>query len=599
MKTLLLVLIMCGTAFANGNACVDAASGNWNSATSWTACGGTFPGDGDTATISNGNTITITASVGTTAGLAYPGITISGSNSSSLITDGLGIYTILLGSTGTTCGTNEVGIHVEQGSAVISGATITSPSGTYPVFFEHLTFLGTGSIMTLKVSNSLIVNFGDSTGTACEGLNDGNDNGTHTVDIENNYFAGGSQTINPSTAGDDATGYPIIAHNLSFQRTGIFLYNGCNNSAGTPWSVSYNLDYLPQTTHDFFNCVFAPPDALTFTGNAEIWDATHVGLFTDSPSSGTTHTAAGITGNLVDFNPAQSGSVPAIGISIAPGSAGINYSQNMVANAYEPYQVNGGTWTGNWAVSPQTAAPNQGNYISAGNPATLIGNVSGFTGTPGTTSSNGYFCYNTSCAWTAHNNTSFQLVLASNAAYSYGLLNGDYGILPSTGVNWTDSVIVNAGSGIADYAANTWGTAGTGGVGVSNNDVYNSLTPYLTLGTSMNFISGSTAHPNAVYGDVTINPVLVDMTRSIASYDELLGGPGTDLDYFQHLAPLVTGWNINGTRTSGTLNPMWGTEYLYQYLMIGLAPTNILLANLSHSGGYIGAVPPIVIGAFA
>jgi hypothetical protein len=51
-----------------GKACVSAASGNWDSPSSWKNCGGTHPGDGDIVTLTNKSTITIPAGVTVTVG---------------------------------------------------------------------------------------------------------------------------------------------------------------------------------------------------------------------------------------------------------------------------------------------------------------------------------------------------------------------------------------------------------------------------------------------------------------------------------------------------------------------------------------------------
>lgn len=53
--------------------CVSAGTGNWNSAATWTSCGGAVPVSGDTAKISDGHTVTIPAGYRAIAGISDDG----------------------------------------------------------------------------------------------------------------------------------------------------------------------------------------------------------------------------------------------------------------------------------------------------------------------------------------------------------------------------------------------------------------------------------------------------------------------------------------------------------------------------------------------
>jgi hypothetical protein len=59
MRTPICLFLLSTAAFAN--TCLSVASGNWNDPSKWTTCGGGVPGDGDTAKIAQGQTITIPA----------------------------------------------------------------------------------------------------------------------------------------------------------------------------------------------------------------------------------------------------------------------------------------------------------------------------------------------------------------------------------------------------------------------------------------------------------------------------------------------------------------------------------------------------------
>src|SRR5215471_17258189 len=66
MRKLLFALELCGALAAwGGNACTSAANGNWNVTASWSNCGGAYPGDGDTVTITHNITVTANATLGT------------------------------------------------------------------------------------------------------------------------------------------------------------------------------------------------------------------------------------------------------------------------------------------------------------------------------------------------------------------------------------------------------------------------------------------------------------------------------------------------------------------------------------------------------
>lgn len=68
VKPLIALLILCGSALAN--TCASAGTGNWQDASKWSSCGGTYPQAGDTATIAAGHTITIPANETDTLGTA-------------------------------------------------------------------------------------------------------------------------------------------------------------------------------------------------------------------------------------------------------------------------------------------------------------------------------------------------------------------------------------------------------------------------------------------------------------------------------------------------------------------------------------------------
>jgi hypothetical protein len=63
------------TRYGFANACSSAATGNWNAAATWTSCGGTYPGNGDTYTINSGHTVTVPGGISITVGNSPAGCT--------------------------------------------------------------------------------------------------------------------------------------------------------------------------------------------------------------------------------------------------------------------------------------------------------------------------------------------------------------------------------------------------------------------------------------------------------------------------------------------------------------------------------------------
>ncbi len=63
MKKLIILWLSAGC-FAWAAVCTSAANGNWSSPASWSNCNGSFPGDGDTVTITHNITVDVNATVG-------------------------------------------------------------------------------------------------------------------------------------------------------------------------------------------------------------------------------------------------------------------------------------------------------------------------------------------------------------------------------------------------------------------------------------------------------------------------------------------------------------------------------------------------------
>jgi hypothetical protein len=170
---------------------------------------------------------------------------------------------------------------------------------------------------------------------------------------------------------------------------------------------------------------------------------------------------------------------------------------------------------------------------------------------------------------------------------------GDGGVILGEGVSGshfetTDSAVSNSilyGGLYGITAGNpddTFVSSGTGGVGLFNNDYFGNVSS-ATTGTGTHMDDGVHAHPNAVYGDVSIDPKFVDINRSWDKCDALLGGPGTTVHLFDQM---FNRWN-------GSNPAIYTPQNVYNCMRVGFAPHDVRLATGASDGSYIGAVKPV------
>jgi hypothetical protein len=174
---------------------------------------------------------------------------------------------------------------------------------------------------------------------------------------------------------------------------------------------------------------------------------------------------------------------------------------------------------------------------------------------------------------------------------SRGLFLGE-GVDPGLAVHNSyarSNLIVGGQWGMVDgNPNNTWSaTASYNGAGVHHNDVYNTSVPYAQpLGPSFGFDDGVHKHPNALYGDITANPVFIAPTRRPPGFDASLGGPGTVDHLFSELA-LRNGFG-------GSYDSRYNIQAMLTWLRAGYSPTNLFLKGKAHDGKDIGAMPVIL-----
>lgn len=170
----------------------------------------------------------------------------------------------------------------------------------------------------------------------------------------------------------------------------------------------------------------------------------------------------------------------------------------------------------------------------------------------------------------------------------YGMDFNEDPIGGSHTTSFYDSIVVGSNSQIADNDRhNTFLTNGTGGVGVYNNDTYAVATggsPYtrcLACNSADNFDNGTVPHPNAIYGDKTVNPQFVSPNRSWSACDAILGGVGTLANVFQ---------TVMFNRWTGAA-PQYTPSQMVDCMRSGFNIMNSVLATASSTGSYVGAMP--------
>ena len=561
--------------------CTAKATGNVTSAATWT-CNNTdtTPQDGDIVNIGNGYTVTLNgSSLGTTTGI--PGINISGG--ASLVTDGAAMRSILLASTGSTPGTNMYGITIAGGTFSTAAATsyatrvkLSAPGGN-PVF---ITGSGSGSAITLDWFDCEYCGVNASTYTGIYG--DGN-----TV-INTNHFYCFTCYI-PVFGYKDTGTITNSTFNLRWGPESIFQFgNGpCGNTTN-------NTDIARTATGDMYTATYNC-QGQSFSGNA-FYSATETNT-TDailSPgNSNVTPMGSAATLNICSCGALLSGT----------GYSGDPYtlSDNIIDYASIHYGANYVNSSGNIVTQTSANAGQQGCYIALGQ-ATAAS-------------------LSREMCWAESNSNNFgMLVLGAAGAnptqisiqnVSFNIANvntGGGGVLGMGETNaqtyyLTNSIaknnILTGGSyGMLTTTYNTFSTTGclTNSVGVCNNLVQ-AITATYSLGTSPaggGFDNGTTIHPNALYGDLSVSPAFYQM-RDQPAADKWLGGPGTLADLY---AGLADRW-CNGCGSFSYAAPFanYNIQQIYNYMASGFTPQNASLSGASDGGSYIGAMKPTIIQA--
>lgn len=190
--------------------------------------------------------------------------------------------------------------------------------------------------------------------------------------------------------------------------------------------------------------------------------------------------------------------------------------------------------------------------------------------------------------------------LLGNASLSVSMLH-------NTGMDGNSQALITYGETYASYAGMitgfksnlVWRPSGTQGYKMFRDVAGNAITDTCSpanagYNTGWNLAAGNNgkgyhASNNATVmfssapgtNDVDVNPGFVDSTRSIATWDTSLGGPGTVANALTEL----------GKKNDATgYNSAYSIPALLAYLRGGFAPRNTALKNAGHDGVTIGAV---------
>lgn len=452
------VVALSGTcpAAANTKLWAGGASGNWNTAGSWSPSG--VPAAGDVVTFNSPSTIAVAVNVGPAT---LSSITISNSSAVTFTSSGRG-RTITLSNLGTA-------LNVESGSSMILKGS--SGSGTRSM---DLAFSGSGN--AVEIAGTLTV--------------------TDVLEGSNVDFTNSITTIKGTLKNDGSTG----------GTTGTITSTASNLSIAANGTYQHALDggTIPTATWD-----------VASTCNVTGWGGTttapggipqDLGNFTWNSSSQTAALSLGGALNVVNGNftvtSSGSGSLSLGGTGVGNLTIGGNYSQpggSFIGSSSAARTIN---VTGNFSISGGTfnlsssgTAGNavvltiDGNYTHSAGTITESGSTTGSGITFGGTSTQTF-----SSGGTLSNTVNF--IISSGAIVDFGtavISNGSNGTF---NLNSGGKIITSNNAGLTTSGA-------TGSVQLTGSRTYNSGASYEFKGTNTGTFTLST--PNTITGTLTFN----------------------------------------------------------------------------------------------
>lgn len=587
---------------AAGNACSTRAAGNWSNTATWTTCGGSVPGDGDTALIQH--TVQINQDIGTVAGGGIKNIQIKAAGITVAV-DGLAPRTIVFGSTGYNpigSGTANApgsdatmyGILLDRGTfdtragSTTNFLTIKTADGTHPWYLRHV--WGGGGVTVdanLYLWYAKLYNLGYNTGTVWfEGIGMQEADGSGIVNVQYCYFVSPYMALHVQNvqAGFSFSHNTIDGSSAQYTVQAAGAYN-------SGWQVTDNTDINPGASGVFLVSQYTI-DKLQFLRNA-VYDST-------SYTKGLVWIGAQytMTGNVMaQYNviAAQRSDYDTKAIGLGDADSNGVYKNVVDKNVCQTimkcvwYSGYKNDITNNVMIGNANTSPGQG-LIFGSLPTSILNATGNMMAHDSNAGSAGIFSYYGVTPTVAGNTIS---LFNPDSGNSGGICPCEPGY-PSYNAVVKNNVLQFGHNAVA-YSAGTTFTSDWGGVGVHHNLNWGNLDTYpyygyAATGTPVgnNYDDGVHIHPSTVYGDMTENPGLADTSRRIQGFDSLLGGPGTVANFFTQMAARCG-------LTATVYNSRYTIEGLYSWMAAGFVPLNIRLARASDVGGYIGAKPPMAL----
>lgn len=591
MKKLLLILalLLC-TPLAWGNACSSNGTGNWNDGSKWNTCSASGPIAGDTVTINNGHTITCPPA--TTCAFGVAGATDMTIAAGGVLTvngtlnqgGGISLIGTLTFNAGSTWAPQGAFATTYQGTTTPAALNFNGAAG------NRATLSGTGSNYTWLVGST----------------------GNQVINLLGSYcdvWLGGSTHLGLATEGN--------GNNQRIE------FSNCIVRPQTRWNISSAFYPSVSSTFKFTNSdirlavanwlVFGFNSATNFNFNANtqgFFNSTVTGLTSGNGSqitiqAGTGATSQFVFSNVVTENVAITNKSP---VSITTWGFYQHLTPTPLTSAYYAAGTSGTS-----AVSGSVGFGDFTNthLFSTGAAGQTVNFSGGYSEGSDATGAENHFLPDEASGANGTVNISNWITRGGNAVISRNATSGSVTIDHHTHVSNTntdcDSIWIDESTtptlttAVIENSLLRSTCTNTGKLQLVNgfvqgafvitftnyNGFYNATAPnqYSTMS-----VTGHT-YPDSAFGanDVAADPLFVQGTRTIATWDTSLGGTGTAAGAFDAMVCAMNG--IDKTGAACTPNASYSVANLLAYVQAGYTPTNPALRAKGNDGLDLGAVP--------